>query len=100
MILCYITCRDKREAIKVARHLLKKRLIACANYFQTNSLYWWNRKIASEKETVLIAKTLKKYAGKVEEEIKRVHSYTIPCMLLFDVNANKEFEKWAYKEIK
>lgn len=100
MTLVYITCRDKKEAEKISMHLLKKRLIACANMFPVRSMYWWNYKIANESEYVIIAKTNNKNFKKVESEVKRIHSYKIPCILKISAAANKEYGQWADKEMR
>ena len=51
--------------------LVKKRLIACANIFPINSMYWWKGKIVNYKESVIIAKTLEKNFKKVINEVKK-----------------------------
>ena len=56
-IFIYITNPTKDEAKMIAKHLLEKKLIACANIFPINSLYWWKDKIADENEFALIVKT-------------------------------------------
>ena len=100
MTLVYITCKDEKEAEKIALNLLKKRLIACANIFPIKSMYWWNNKIAKHNENVIIAKTSSKNFRKVENEVKRSHSYEIPCILKINATANKEYQAWLNKEIK
>ncbi|MBI3035331.1 divalent-cation tolerance protein CutA [Candidatus Woesearchaeota archaeon] len=99
MALVYITCRDKKEAKKISMHLLKKRLAACANIFPIKSMYWWKGKIVDENESAIIAKTIEKNFEKVVREVKRIHSYEIPCILRINAAANKEYEDWANKEI-
>ena len=100
MTLVYTTCKDKKEAKKMAMHLLKKRLIACANIFPIKSMYWWKGKIINENESVIIAKTNDKNFKKVINEVKKVNSYSIPCILKIDAIANKEYGQWANKEIR
>jgi len=100
MTLVYITCKDSKEAKKVSMHLLRKRLIACANIFPIRSMYWWNYKIVDDKENVIIAKTNNKNFPKMVKEVNRIHSYKIPCILKINVTANKEYEQWANKEIR
>lgn len=100
MMLAYITCKDKKEAERISMHLLRKRLIACANIFPIKSLYWWKVKIVKDSEVVIIAKTSSKNFKKVENEVKKLHSYTIPCILRLNATANKEYERWANKEIR
>lgn len=99
MTIAYITCKDKKEAEKISRHLLKKRIIACSNILPANSLYWWNSKFVNEKECIIIAKTNNNNFGKVVAEVKKIHSYQIPCILKIGAVANKEYEKWANKEM-
>lgn len=95
MTLLYITCKDKKEAEKISMHLLKKRLIACANIFPIKSMYRWNRKIVNSAEYAFLAKTNSKNFKKAAEEIKKIHSYDIPCILSIEAKANKEYEKWV-----
>ena len=78
MTLVYITCKGKKEAEKISMHLLKKRLIACANIFPIKSMYWWEEKIVNDKENVIIAKTSNRNFKKLESEVKKIHSYEIP----------------------
>lgn len=98
MALAYITCKDKNEAEKIALCLLKKRLIACANIFPIGSLYWWNGKIVKDQESVIIAKTKDKNFKKLINQVKKMHSYQIPCILKIDAVANKDYEAWTGKE--
>ncbi len=100
MILTYITCKNKAEAEKIANHLLKNKLIACANMFPINSLYRWKGKLQKDKEFVLLTKTIKTKAKKVEKEVKKIHSYDIPCIIKKEVTANKEYLRWIKNEIK
>ncbi len=100
MTLVYITCNDKKEAEKISLHLLRKRLIACANIFPIKSLYWWQGKIVNDDENVIIAKTNNKNFKQLAIEVKKMHSYEIPCILKINAFANKDYEAWANKEMK
>ena len=99
-IFVYITNPTKREARKIAKFLLEKRLIACANIFPIESLYWWKRKIENEKEFVLIAKTTKENFEKVKKEVEKIHSYSIPCIVKIPVSSDKKYFDWLKGEIK
>ena len=99
-IFVYITNPNKTVAKKVAMHLLTKRLAACANIFPIESSYWEKGKIESTGEVVLIVKTRKENFNKVKSEIKKIHPYSIPCVVKIDVEANKEYESWLKKEAK
>lgn len=100
MTLAYIICKDAVEAENISLRLLKKRLIACANIFPIRSMYRWKGKIMSEAENVIIAKTNEENFNKAVNEVKKIHSYEIPCILKIDSSENKEFGKWVDKEMR
>ena len=100
MTLVYITCKDSKEAEKISQRLLRKRIIACANIFPINSIYWWKGKITKSDEYVMIAKTSNKNFKKLESEVKKIHSYEIQCILRINATANKEYAIWLNKEIR
>jgi len=98
-ILVYITNPTKNEAVKIAKFLLNKKLIACANIFPISSLYWWKKKIAEEKEWVLIAKTIDKNFIKIKNGVEKIHSYSVPCLIKIPVFANKKYFNWLKRNI-
>jgi len=98
VVFVYITNPDSRTANKVARHLLKKRLAACAHIFPISSTYWWKGRIVKEKEFVLIAKTRKELYGKMKKEVEKIHPYKIPCVAMIPVSANEKFARWLADE--
>jgi len=100
MTLIYITCKDEEEAVKISKHLLEKRLIACSNMYPVRSMYRWQGKIQDEKEFVMMAKTKEKNYGKIKEEVKKIHSYDVPCILKIDAEANESYNKWVNDEVK
>lgn len=93
MVLVYITCKSNKEAEKISRNLLEKKLIACANIFPIKSMYWWENEIVEDNEHVIIAKALD--FEEVKKAVKRIHSYSVPCILKIDVEANNEYMKWV-----
>ena len=95
MTLIYITCKDEKEAVKISKHLLEKRLIACSNMFPIRSIYFWKGKMQDNKEFAIMAKTKEKNYKKIKEEVSKLHSYDVPCILKIDAEANESYEKWA-----
>ena len=98
MTLIYITCKDEKEAVKISKHLLGKRLIACSNIFPIRSLYNWKGKIQDEKESAILAKTTGKNYTEIKKEVEKIHSYDVPCILKIDAEANEKFGKWVEGE--
>ncbi|HLA50611.1 MAG TPA: divalent-cation tolerance protein CutA [Thermodesulfovibrionia bacterium] len=99
MVLAYIVCKNSREAERISRHLLKKRVIACANTFPIRSLYHWNGKLIDGRETAILAKTSEKRFPVLEREVEKMHSYEIPCILRIPSKANAIYQRWVDKEV-
>ena len=97
-ILIYITNRNFKDAKKLASHLLKKHLIACANFFPISSSFWWNGELKNANEVVSLLKTRKGNWNKVKSEIERIHPYEVPCITKLEVEANESYENWIRKE--
>jgi periplasmic divalent cation tolerance protein len=97
--LLYVTCKNSTEAKKIGSILVKNKLAACTNIIkQINSIFLWKKKVASSKESILLGKTQKKNISKIIKIIKKNHSYTIPCIIFFDISiGNKEFLNWIKK---
>ena len=95
-IFFYITCTNTREAKKISSVLVKKKLIACANIFNNiQSVFSWKNKVNFSKEVVIIGKTTKKLQTKIISEIKKIHSYDVPCIIFSKISSgNKDFLKW------
>ena len=98
LILIYTTYPNKEEARAVVNVLLKKKLIACANFLTTESCFNWKGVRQDVTETVALLKTKKDNWEKVKEEIIKSHSYDTPCVIKIPAEANDRFEKWVERE--
>ena len=96
-LLLYITAKDREEAHSIARALLDKRLIACANITAAvDSLYWWQGTIAASSEALLLAKTVKSKLEPAIALVKNLHSYECPCVVALPLaGGNSEFLQWV-----
>ena len=99
--IVYITAPDKSVAENIAETLLRKRLIACANICDNvSSMYWWEGEIEKDKEVVIICKSLKDKLGSIEEEVKKMHPYTVPCIISFAMfKGNQDFLSWISAQL-
>ncbi|HSW72488.1 MAG TPA: divalent-cation tolerance protein CutA, partial [Chlamydiales bacterium] len=67
------------EARKVARHLIEKKLVACANIIpHIESLYLWNDKIETDQEVKVIFKTEDRHFDTIRDYIEKNGSYEVP----------------------
>jgi periplasmic divalent cation tolerance protein len=99
MRIVYITTRNSAEAKKISSHLLKKRLIACANIFPIESMFWWDGEIQENIEFVILAKTRDENYKKVEDLVKKMHSYETPAVLSWKMDkVSKKYSDWVDRE--
>ncbi|HLD81535.1 MAG TPA: divalent-cation tolerance protein CutA [archaeon] len=100
LLSVYITAGSEREAERITKRLLEKRLVACVNFLPAKSSYWWKGKLVNAKEVVLVAKTRKGNWEKIRSEVKKAHSYSVPCITAHEVKAGKDYEEWVLGETK
>jgi periplasmic divalent cation tolerance protein len=100
MIMIYITASNIEEARKIGKHLLEKRLVGCVNMFPVSAMYWWEGKIESEEECVLIAKTFENKFEAVKKEVEAVHSYSVSFIAKISADVNRKYFEWSKGEIK
>ena len=102
IVFIYITAASEKEAVRISKAVLKKGLAACSNILaKMRSHYWWKGKLESSNECVLIFKTRKSYLPRVTEEVKKLHSYEVPCILSFEVKpGNEDYVRWLLNETK
>ena len=98
MILIYCPCKDKVEAKKISKALLAKKLIACVNIVQSDSMYCWKNKLCNDREAIAIMKTAAKKTAEVEKEIKKLHSYDLPAIIKINAKSNNEFKDWIKRQ--
>ncbi|WP_413558243.1 divalent-cation tolerance protein CutA [Bdellovibrio sp. HCB209] len=100
----YIPCPDQKCAETIARTLLQEKLIGCANVIPgMTSMYWWEGKIETSSEYILILKTLESSdAGKnLESRVTELHPYDVPCVMALDVaSINDSFKNWLEQSLK
>jgi len=97
----YITTSDKEEAKSIGGKLIEERLAACVNILDgMTSMFWWQGRIDSDNETILIAKTDESLNDKLMDRVYELHSYDCPCMLVLPVKeGNKDFMDWLYEQV-
>lgn len=98
-IIIYSTFPKRRLARRLAKKLIKEKLIACANIFKIDSVFSWKNDIEEAREYGVIFKTQKSLYKKVEERIKEEHRYEVPAIISFDITAgSNEFLSWIKNE--
>jgi periplasmic divalent cation tolerance protein len=98
-----VTCGSMSEARKIARHVVRKRLAACANVASSpvQSTYWWKGKVESAHEVLMILKTSARRLAELEREVLRLHSYDVPEFIVVPIVAGtREYLAWVNESVK
>lgn len=78
-LLVTTTVERQEHAEEIARALLTKRLVACAQiHGPIASMYWWKDTLAEAVEFVLTVKTFAEHYPEVEKAIRAAHPYDVP----------------------
>jgi periplasmic divalent cation tolerance protein len=95
-VIVLVTTASKQEAEKIAKHLLKQRLIACANIIgPVSSLFHWSGKMENAEEYLIFMKSRRDLFDKLAETVKALHSYEVPEILVLPiVGGSKEYLSW------
>ena len=97
-----VTCSSRAEARKVAKAILTKKLAACVNIMNgLESHYWWQGKLESARECLLLIKTTRARVRVVTSTIKAAHSYQVPEVIFLPVTAGEsKYLKWIRESVK
>jgi len=86
-----VTAPDLKSARRLAKGALQMRLVACANLIpKIESHYWWQGKIESGTEVLLVLKTQKSRLAALEKLILARHPYDTPEFLVLPLSAGSE----------
>jgi periplasmic divalent cation tolerance protein len=99
-VVVYITVDSKEAAENIATILLKQRKAACVSIVpKVDSHYWWQGKIETADETLLIVKTGAELLYDVIVLVKANHPYTVPEIIALPiVGGNDDYLEWVDKE--
>jgi len=99
-IIVFITVADEEEARLISRVLLKQRKAACINIIPgVNSLFWWQEKIDSAEESLLVIKTRSVLLDEITQLVKEIHSYDVPEIIALPIiGGNKDYLEWIDNE--
>jgi periplasmic divalent cation tolerance protein len=96
-IVVLVTCPSMKEAQRLTRALIRRKLAACVNVATSpvKSVYWWKGKVESARETVMLIKTTRGKFAPLEKEIRRLHSYGTPEIIALPIVAgSKRYLDW------
>jgi periplasmic divalent cation tolerance protein len=100
-IVILVTCGSRREAKKIARHLVESKLAACVNVSSpVASVYRWKGKIQDDREYLLLIKTRRELFPIVEATVRALHSYTTPEVIALQiVEGAQDYLQWIDESV-
>eukprot|EP00249_Psilotum_nudum_P011894 c23451_g1_i5 orf=325-723(+) len=76
MVVVYITAPNNESGQNIARSIVSRRLAACVNQISgIESTYWWNGKVETASEVLLIIKTRLSLVKDLAAHVKDNHPY-------------------------
>ena len=99
-IVILVTTSSEPEAHKIADLLLSRRKAACVNIVpKVESSFWWQGKLDSAKESLLIIKTEASLLSEIVDLVKASHSYEVPEIIALPIiGGNVDYLKWIGDE--
>lgn len=99
--IVFVTAPSLKEAKKLARELLKAKLVACVNIIKdVHSFFWWQGKVDAAFEALLVIKTKKRLFAPVCRLVTKLHSYDVPEIIAFPlINIARPYRRWLNASI-
>jgi periplasmic divalent cation tolerance protein len=100
-IVIFITTATGEEARNIAELLLNQKKAACINILpRVDSRFWWEGKLDSAQENLLIVKTKASLLPEIINLVKKAHSYTVPEIIALPIiGGNQDYLDWIEKSV-
>jgi len=97
-----VSAPELKTARLLARAALQSRLVACANLIpKIESHYWWQGKLESNAEVLILFKTTKAKLKALEKLIVAKHPYDTPEFLVLPISSgNKRYLDWVSESVR
>ena len=100
MLVVLVTTSNRREALRIGRAVVEKKLAACGNIIPSvSSIFRWKGKIEKSREALLIMKTSARRYAALERLVRSMHSYEVPEIIALTVEKGLHpYLEWVHKE--
>ena len=93
--IIFTTAPNKKEAEKIAKILVNKKLVACVQMFPIKSFYVWKKKTGKDNEILILIKSQSDKFLQIQKMIKENHSYEIAEIIEIKINkGSKDYLAW------
>lgn len=95
-IVVYVTVPNKDAGKKLAESIVTEKLAACVNRVPgVESVYFWDGKIQTDSEELLIIKTRESLLEALTEHVKSNHEYDVPEVISMPITGgNLKYLEW------
>src|SRR4051812_26979920 len=92
----FVTAPNITVARKIAAAALNERLAACVNLIpKVESLYWWQGKLESSSEVLMLFKTNQDKLQLLEQCVLKNHPYDTPEFIAVTIDqVNRKYRAW------
>eukprot|EP01124_Arcella_intermedia_P008664 TRINITY_DN1551_c0_g1_i2.p1 TRINITY_DN1551_c0_g1~~TRINITY_DN1551_c0_g1_i2.p1 ORF type:complete len:136 (+),score=26.67 TRINITY_DN1551_c0_g1_i2:41-409(+) len=99
--VAWVTAPNQQVAQNISTALLEKKLVACVNLIPgIQSMFWWEGKICTEQEVLLMLKTETSLLGEVIKTVKSSHTYSVPEIISAPLGeGNPDYYKWIAESV-
>ena len=80
------TVGSRDDARRIAKALVERRLVACAQISEIESLYHWDGALQDDPEFRLLLKTVDAQYDAVERAIRELHPYDLPAIYALPID--------------
>jgi periplasmic divalent cation tolerance protein len=96
MLIVLTTTPDAAEAERLARSIVEEKLAACVQILpKMTSVYFWEGKVQTEPEHLLLIKTVGEKFDALSEFIQKNHSYDVPEIVAINSeNVSDSYLAW------
>ncbi|MFN0006393.1 MAG: divalent-cation tolerance protein CutA [Planctomycetota bacterium] len=94
------TAPDRETGTAIARALVERALVACANLLPgARSIYRWEGRIEESDEILIVLKTSAERIGELEQALSELHPYEVPeFVVVAPSHVGAKYLSWLLSE--
>lgn len=90
-----VTCADEHEARMIARAIVERRLVACAQWWPITSCYRWQGEVVEDGEHLVACKTTAERFDALVDVVQSLHGYDLPAIAMWRLDGmNPGYTGW------
>ena len=90
---------NKKNALRVAKLLIQKKIATCVSIKQIFSIYEWNDHIEETKEFEITIKSKPEFKDDLIDYLHKISSYDLPQIIYKKYYAEMKYYDWLNKTI-